>query len=184
MFFGKQRFSFVAAADSESGDSDGDSGGGGDSSEEEEEEEAVERGDVDGVGMSEAEERLVARFMNAAPMQRRSLADIIMDKIREKENGEARLAGAAGEEAEDESGMPRLPPKVIPAAVIPVACGGLFNLKLVLDAARKAGWWWSRKCLLAHASVGRAMVLGRGHWDCSSSMVETAFEYRRGLPKT
>lgn len=42
-------------------------------------------------------------------MQRRSLADIIMDKIREKEQGEARMA--AGDD-EDDDGMPPLPPKV------------------------------------------------------------------------
>lgn len=42
-------------------------------------------------------------------MQRRSLADIIMDKIREKEQGEARMTGG---EDEDDDGMPTLPPKV------------------------------------------------------------------------
>lgn len=72
-------------------------------------EEEMEMG-VEGVGMSETEEKLVASFMNAAPMQRRSLADIIMEKIREKEEGEARLAGEGGDE--DEDAMPRLPPKV------------------------------------------------------------------------
>ena len=44
-------------------------------------------------------------------MQRRSLADIIMVKIREKEEGEARAAGGGGDD-EDEEGVPRLPPKV------------------------------------------------------------------------
>ncbi|CAM9649782.1 unnamed protein product [Ectocarpus sp. 13 AM-2016] len=62
--------------------------------------------------MSEAEERLVSSFMNAAPFQRRSLADIIMDKIREKEEGETKAAGMGGGD-EDEDGMPRLPPKVV-----------------------------------------------------------------------
>lgn len=42
-------------------------------------------------------------------MQRRSLADIIMDKIREKEQGEARMAAGADD---DDDGMPSLPPKV------------------------------------------------------------------------
>lgn len=45
-------------------------------------------------------------------MQRRSLADIIMDKIREKEQGEARAAGVGGDDEEEEDGMERLPPKV------------------------------------------------------------------------
>lgn len=48
-------------------------------------------------------------FDGPAPMQRRSLADIIMDKIREKEQGEARMA--AGDD-EDDDGLPTLPPKV------------------------------------------------------------------------
>eukprot|EP00904_Undaria_pinnatifida_P013536 jgi/Undpi1/9312/HiC_scaffold_26.g11770.m1 len=108
-----QRFSFVAPASGRGGDSsdedDGDDGSEGDSEDEEADEEEV---GVDGVGMSEAEERLVASFMNAAPMQRRSLADIIMDKIREKEEGEARAAGGGGDD-EDDEGMPRLPPKVV-----------------------------------------------------------------------
>lgn len=52
-----------------------------------------------------------ARVRRPAPMQRRSLADIIMDKIREKEEGQARAAGEEGDD-EDEEGMPRLPPKV------------------------------------------------------------------------
>lgn len=88
-------------------DSDAQDGSDDDDGEEEEE----DMTDMDGVGMSEAEERLVASFMNAAPMQRRSLADIIMDKIREKEQGEARLARDGGDD-EEEDGMPRLPPKV------------------------------------------------------------------------
>ncbi|CAM9593694.1 unnamed protein product, partial [Scytosiphon promiscuus] len=108
-----QRFSFVTpvgGGSSSAGQDDSDE----DSEEDEEEEEEEDGGDfVDGAGMSEAEERLVASFMNAAPMQRRSLADIIMDKIREKEQGEARAAGMADGDDEDEDGMARLPPKVL-----------------------------------------------------------------------
>lgn len=35
-----------------------------------------------------------------------------MDKIREKEQGEARAAGVEGDDEDEEDGMPRLPPKV------------------------------------------------------------------------
>ncbi|CAM9805869.1 unnamed protein product [Choristocarpus tenellus] len=71
--------------------------------------EGDEGGDyMEGIGMSEAEETLVANFMSSAPIQRRSLADIIMEKIREKEEREARAA--MGDEDDDRE--PELPAKV------------------------------------------------------------------------
>ncbi|CAM9496593.1 unnamed protein product [Ectocarpus sp. 4 AP-2014] len=110
---GDQRFSFATPVSGGSpgglrqGDSDDDD------DDDDEEDEEYEEGLADEVAMSEAEERLVSSFMNAAPFQRRSLADIIMDKIREKEEGETRAAGMGGGDDEDEDGMPRLPPKVV-----------------------------------------------------------------------
>ncbi|CAM9749597.1 unnamed protein product, partial [Discosporangium mesarthrocarpum] len=62
-----------------------------------------------GIGMSEAEEKLVANFMSSAPVQRRTLADIIMEKIREKEEGEALAAGGEGQQEAE----PVFPPKVV-----------------------------------------------------------------------
>ncbi|CAM9802218.1 unnamed protein product, partial [Phaeothamnion confervicola] len=63
-----------------------------------------------GAGMSAAEEALVAGFMGAGGGQRRTLADIIMDKIREKEAG---AAGADGDGEDDGPAASTLPPKVI-----------------------------------------------------------------------
>eukprot|EP00752_Nemacystus_decipiens_P017730 g15898.t1 len=106
-----KRFSFVTPAAGDSSDEGEQSEDNDD--DDEEEEDGGEFVDEEGVGMSEAEERLVASFMNAAPMQRRSLADIIMDKIREKEQGEARMAAGDDLEDEDDGGMPPLPAKVV-----------------------------------------------------------------------
>eukprot|EP00903_Cladosiphon_okamuranus_P017027 g15692.t1 len=105
-----QRFSFVTPAAGDSSDEGVQSDDDDEEEDDQEEEDGGEFVEGEGVGMSEAEERLVASFMNAAPMQRRSLADIIMDKIREKEQGEARIA--AGDDGDDD-GMPALPPKVV-----------------------------------------------------------------------
>uniref|UniRef100_A0A6V1WMU3 Bystin n=1 Tax=Heterosigma akashiwo TaxID=2829 RepID=A0A6V1WMU3_HETAK len=78
---------------------------------EEEEEELVEINDgyVGDAGLSQSEERLVESFMTGGLGQRRTLADIIMGKIREKEMAEALGAQGGGEE-EPESA---LPPKVV-----------------------------------------------------------------------
>lgn len=67
VFFFPQRFSFVTPARGEGADSSDEDGSEGDSEEEEEGDEEDEdfSGGNAGVGMSEAEERLVASFMNA-----------------------------------------------------------------------------------------------------------------------
>lgn len=64
VFWSRQRFSFVTPA-SDGGDSSDDS-----DDDDDEEEEVVEGEFIDGVGMSEAEERLVASFMNAGAFGR------------------------------------------------------------------------------------------------------------------
>lgn len=61
---------------------------------------------VAGTGLSEAEEAVVQRFLGAGRDETRTLADIIMDKIREK--------GAAAMDGEDDGGTGApLPPKVV-----------------------------------------------------------------------
>jgi len=65
-------------------------------------------------GLSEAEQRVVSSFMDIGAGERRTLADIIMDKIREKaeENeGEAGGQGLPGQGGED-GGRSTLSPKV------------------------------------------------------------------------
>lgn len=76
---------------------------------------------VGGAGLSEAEEAVVSRFLMAGRTETRTLADIIMDKIREKESG----GGQDGDgDGEDEGGdgiegddggseATAIPPKVI-----------------------------------------------------------------------
>lgn len=70
-------------------------------------------------------------------MQRRSLADIIMDKIREKEQGEARMA--AGDD-EDDDGMPTLPPKVSdfdsPATAVPLRSSPAADPAVILETSK------------------------------------------------
>lgn len=71
---------------------------------------------VEGVGLSAAEEAVVSRFLNANRAESRSLADIIMDKIRMKEESGG---GADGDEEDGDdmyaggSGGGELPPKVV-----------------------------------------------------------------------
>lgn len=69
----------------------------------------------DGIGLSggeqqsldEAEEGLIAKFMQADKAQSRTLADIILEKLREKEIESSQLDVVAGDEA------PSIPPKVV-----------------------------------------------------------------------
>lgn len=78
---------------------------------------------VGGAGLSEAEEAVVSRFLMAGRSETRTLADIIMDKIREKESGGGQDGGdGEGEGGEGEDGgdgddggseAPAIPPKVI-----------------------------------------------------------------------
>lgn len=61
--------------------------------------------------------RLVGAFMNPVGFQRRSLADMILDKIKEKEEAADEEAGAeegASDDNDDDAGMrqSQLPPKV------------------------------------------------------------------------
>ncbi|CAN0091643.1 unnamed protein product [Ascophyllum nodosum] len=106
-----KRFSFVETPEaSERAESSEEEEGDDSDSGEEQDEDGGQY--LEGVGMSEAEEKLVASFMNAAPIQRRTLGDIIMEKIREKEEKEARAAGLLGPD-EDANQMPRLPSKVV-----------------------------------------------------------------------
>lgn len=66
---------------------------------------------VEGVGVTDEDERDIARFMPAAFGERRSLADMIMDRIREKD---AEAAGDAPGGMQESSG-PALNPKVVEA---------------------------------------------------------------------
>ena len=60
-------------------------------------------------GLSPEEEAVVAAMMGGDKKERRTLADIIMDKIQEKEMQQQK---GIGEEEEDEDGFTELPPKV------------------------------------------------------------------------
>lgn len=65
-----------------------------------------------GGGLSEAEQRVVSSFMDIGAGERRTLADIIMDKIREKtEEDEGEVKGLSGQEGED-GGQSKISPKV------------------------------------------------------------------------
>jgi len=79
-----------------------------DFSDDEDQEELVRiEGDYVGdVGLSQAEEQMVESFMATAPSERRTLADIIMSKIKEKEANN--VMGNT-----DDSASPSLPPKVV-----------------------------------------------------------------------
>lgn len=62
---------------------------------------------VTGTGLSEAEDSIVQHFLNANRVETRNLADIIMEKIKEKEMN--------GLDASDDPDVPvsTIPPKVI-----------------------------------------------------------------------
>lgn len=69
---------------------------------------------IEAQGMTEAEERLVGAFMNAEGFQKRSLADMILDKIKEKEEREAAQGEEEGAGMDiDTDERPPLPPKVV-----------------------------------------------------------------------
>jgi hypothetical protein len=59
---------------------------------------------VDGNDLTEAEEALVHRFLDSSRQESRTLADIIMNKIREKEDDQS--------EANDNASVAPIPPKV------------------------------------------------------------------------
>lgn len=59
---------------------------------------------IDGNDLNEAEEALVHRFLDSNKQESRTLADIIMNKIREKE--------AVADEVEEEASVAPIPPKV------------------------------------------------------------------------
>ncbi|CAM9515186.1 unnamed protein product [Chrysoparadoxa australica] len=79
--------------------------GSGSSGESDDELVVEEGGYVDAKGVSESEERLLGAFMGGGIFQSRNLADMIMEKIREKEEGDNMDEG----EEQPES----LPPKVV-----------------------------------------------------------------------
>ena len=62
---------------------------------------------VEDINISASDEAALASFMPNTMPERRNLADIIMDKIREKEEGEN------GMNAEEGDRPPELPPKVV-----------------------------------------------------------------------
>jgi essential nuclear protein 1 len=63
---------------------------------------------VEGANLTEAEEELVNKFLHAGKAETRTLADIIMGKIREKEEN----VGAVNEAASQKGMLSGLPPKV------------------------------------------------------------------------
>jgi hypothetical protein len=67
-----------------------------------------------GAGLSEAESAVMSSFFGGA-VERRTINDLIMDKIREKEEMQAASAQAQDDssQAGHSSGGPRLPPKVV-----------------------------------------------------------------------
>ena len=79
---------------------------------------------VGGAGLSEAEEAVVSRFLMAGRTETRTLADIIMDKIREKEEGAGEedhdgpegapgTGGGGGDDDDNGTQSTSIPPKVI-----------------------------------------------------------------------
>lgn len=68
-------------------------------------------GFIDGVGLSSAEEEVVQKFLQSSRSETRTLADIIMDKIREKESGV--VAGEGEMEVEEGETYQDLPVKVV-----------------------------------------------------------------------
>ena len=58
---------------------------------------------------------MIESFMAPKASERRTLADMIMEKIEEKEAAAARAA--AGEDDDDEDAEPALPPKVCACAL-------------------------------------------------------------------
>ena len=67
---------------------------------------------VSGAGLSAEEEAVVQRFLRAGRSETRSLADIIMDKIKEKEEDGEGLEAEEHHE-EDHDNTSRIPPKVL-----------------------------------------------------------------------
>lgn len=65
---------------------------------------------VDGVGLSAAEEDVVAKFLNINRSASRSLADIIMDKIKQKEEN---TSDNNFDDSASAAGYKELPPKVV-----------------------------------------------------------------------
>jgi len=68
---------------------------------------------VGGVDLSEAEEAVVQKFLQADRSETRTLADIIMEKIREKEEGGGGGPGGGVEEGDEQEQGTSLPPKVV-----------------------------------------------------------------------
>jgi essential nuclear protein 1 len=69
---------------------------------------------VKSAGLSESEEAVVARFLSAGRAETRSLADIIMDKIREKDvEGDADEPGASFSAESSSSSSGAIPAKVV-----------------------------------------------------------------------
>lgn len=65
---------------------------------------------VSGAGLSAEEEAVVQRFLQAGKSETRSLADIIMEKIKEKEDTDD---FDAVESVDESHSSPRIPPKVL-----------------------------------------------------------------------